>query len=423
MPKIALTDAFVRGSKSVTGDLVEWSDARERGLSLRVTAAGVKSWTFRYHDFSGKRKRISLGRADDLSLANARAAAAAERTKVHAGIDPSAQRKSQKAKATATRFDTVEGVGKLYFEAAATGRHKPNGRPKKDATIKDERRYFDLHIVKEFGREKLADLTRDRIQAFVDKLAEKRSSGAARQSRIVLQGIYSFALWREIVSADPCKFVTSPRYEQRERVLSDAELKIIWNALSGAHELEDVTISRKVSLSVLIAAVTLQRRGEVTGMMRDELDFNAKTWTIPSSRTKNRRTHVVPLSNLATKLIMEAVALAEGHAEVFPSPQESAGSIQPAAMSHAFRRLAKHLKVTGVRPHDLRRTGATNLTSERIGTSRFIVSQVLNHTSDTGGTAAITAVYDRNAYLPEKRRALESWSDLLGQIVADGVEL
>jgi hypothetical protein len=69
-------------------------------------------------------------------------------------------------------------------------------------------------------------------------------------------------------------------------------------------------------------------------------------------------------------------------------------------------------------PHDLRRTGATALTSERIGIQRFIVSRVLNHASDTGDAAAVTAVYDRHAYLPEKRKALDAWAALLTEIAA-----
>lgn len=57
------------------------------------------------------------------------------------------------------------------------------------------------------------------------------------------------------------------------------------------------------------------------------------------------------------------------------------------------------------------------MTSERLGVPRFHVSCVLNHISDTGGAAAVTAVYDRNVYLPEKRRALDKWAARLLEIV------
>ena len=68
-------------------------------------------------------------------------------------------------------------------------------------------------------------------------------------------------------------------------------------------------------------------------------------------------------------------------------------------------------------PHDLRRTGATNLTGEQLEFTRFTVSKVLNHASDTGGVAAVTSVYDQNEYLAEKRRALSAWALRVLEIV------
>ncbi len=57
---------------------------------------------------------------------------------------------------------------------------------------------------------------------------------------------------------------------------------------------------------------------------------------------------------------------------------------------------------------------------ERLGFPRFTVSKVLNHASDTGNAASVTSVYDRNEYLPEKRRALDAWAIRLLEIVEDG---
>lgn len=76
------------------------------------------------------------------------------------------------------------------------------------------------------------------------------------------------------------------------------------------------------------------------------------------------------------------------------------------------------LELPPATPHDLRRTGATNLTSERAGVPPFLVSQVLGHAGDTGGAAAVTGRhYDLNDYLVEKRRALDAWEELLTAIV------
>jgi len=417
MPKTTLTDAFVRGNKCVTGDLVEWSDAKERGLALRVTAAGVKSWTFRYHDAAGNRKRISLGRLDDLSLNEARAAAGAERQKLHGGLDPSTVRKNAKAVAVATKLETVEQIGERYFSECIHGRHRPGGRPKRQATITAEKGYFDRIVMPKLGREPLGSLTRSRLQTFINEVVDARSQSVARQCRVVLQGIYTFAIWQEIVQTNPVQFVTARQGAARDTVLTDPQLKAVWNGFDHAHLSKETFVSRSVCLAVMLAAVTLQRRGEVSGLRRDELDLSARLWTIPGHRTKNHRTHVVPLSPLAVKLIEEATVLAGDSPFVFPTPRSREAPILPAAISHAFRRVCDGAALEGITPHDLRRTGATNLTSELIGTPRFIVSKVLNHISDSGDGAAVTAIYDRNAYLPEKRRALDAWAVLLARIV------
>jgi integrase len=106
----------------------------------------------------------------------------------------------------------------------------------------------------------------------------------------------------------------------------------------------------------------------------------------------------------------------------FPS-RSTDGPITRHAFTRAMKRMTNVLGIPDATPHDFRRTGATNITSERIGIPRFIVSRVLNQISDTGGAATVTGVYDRNEYLPEKRRALNGWSDLLQEIFSTSGEV
>jgi integrase len=422
MPKVALTDAFCRSAKPQAGKLTEFADTKERGLSLRVTPQGVKSRTFRYRTPANEQKRISLGRLDDVPLAAARAAVVAERAKLHSGQDPAAARRAAKQKAMQTgRLETVAEVGIRYFTEAAAGRHRPNARQKRQSTLKSERYYFDKHVLPRLGKEKLSDLTRARVQAFVSGGADEHAPSTARQCKVVLQGLYSFAIWQEIVVLNPCQFVTVPQFQTRERVLTDSEFMALWRALRDVETADGVHVSRSVAVAILLAAVTLQRRAEVTGMRRNEIDRGSRLWIIPGNRTKNHRTHIVPLSPLALELIDEAEALAGESQYLFPSPRKTDEPIGPSALSHAFRRLTANAGIRGIRPHDLRRTGATALTSERLSVSRFVVSRLLNHASDTGDTAAVTGIYDRNSYLPEKRRALEAWAGELTRITSSNI--
>jgi integrase len=173
-----------------------------------------------------------------------------------------------------------------------------------------------------------------------------------------------------------------------------------------------------VGTALCLALVTLQRGGEVVGLHADEVDCQGRLWIIPGERTKNHRTHAVPLSSLALELLGKAFRKRDWKGFAFPSPR-SEGPITRGALTRAAARLCKIAGIDDATPHDFRRTGTTNLTSERVGVSRFIASRVINHLSDTGGAAAVTSVYDRNEYLAEKRRALDAWAALLQEIVAD----
>jgi integrase len=175
--------------------------------------------------------------------------------------------------------------------------------------------------------------------------------------------------------------------------------------------------------------LTLQRRGEVVGMRFADLDLRANVWTIPGATTKNHRTHVVPLSPQAVAAIEAALSLRSGQGRaspfVLPSPRSRDEAVGAMALTHAWRRLLPHVLVgpderplANATPHDLRRTGATNLTSERIGVSRFVVSRLLNHSD--ASSSSVTAIYDRNEYLAEKRQALNAWAELLSTIVQGG---
>ncbi len=65
--------------------------------------------------------------------------------------------------------------------------------------------------------------------------------------------------------------------------------------------------------------------------------------------------------------------------------------------------------------HDLRRTAATEM--GRLGASRFIIGKVLNHAD-----RSVTGIYDRHAYLAEKRQALDGWAGYLGELTRPAAE-
>ena len=421
MPKQALTDAFVASLKPTPGKRVDYWDTKTPGLHMRISATGSKTWAVRYRSpDADKQPRLSLGPYPAISLADARKLARVAVAKIAQGEDPSAEKRKRRQRRATSSLRTVEAISIRYFKAARKGRHRKNGKPKRESTLGNEQWCYDRYIKPKFSTDLLGDLTRTDVQDFVDDIADEHSLSSAQLCLVVLRQFFTYAIFTETLSQNPCLLVEVAAFNSRERVLSHDELRAIWNAAEAPGTVEGLRMSRQLGIAIQLAAVTLQRRGEVAGMHVGELDLDGKTWLIPGARTKNKRPHLVPLSDLAVGLIRAATADADedstGH--VFPSPRKEDSAIKPAALTRAFSRILVKLKIKNARVHDLRRTGSTALTSEAIGIPRFVVSKVLNHSSDTGDGAAVTGVYDRHAYISEKRRALDAWAMELESIVA-----
>ena len=309
--------------------------------------------------------------------------------------------------------DLIEG----YFEAAEKGRHRPNARPKRNCTLAHERDYFIRLIRPRFGKRPVSELTRAEVQRFLDEIGV-RSLATARHCRAIIRQAFNYAIRAEAIDKNPAQLTEVARGKSRERVLSDEELNAIWKVLEAPGKVVGLDLAPRTALALKLALLTLQRGGEVVGIHAREIDRRTKLWTLPGERVKNHRTHVVPLSDAALDALGGAFGSETWAGFAFPSPRDRRRPMTRHALSRAMQRLGVAIEIPDATPHDFRRTGATAITSERIGVPRFIVSRVLNQVSDTGGAAAVTGVYDRNEYLSDKRKALDAWAALLADIVS-----
>ena len=185
------------------------------------------------------------------------------------------------------------------------------------------------------------------------------------------------------------------------------------------------TSIRATSACKIVRLSAGQRRTEVAGMHRDELDLDAGLWTLPGNRvvkgklthgrTKNGREHVVPLTGSAITLVREAIALAGASEFVFPSPRDEAraGHIHGEAVSKAMRRLrGSVLEADDITAHDPRRTLRTFLGEHDVPDE--VADRVLNHTRPGVGNQH----YNHARMQPQVRNALEMWATHVDRLVA-----
>jgi integrase len=200
-----------------------------------------------------------------------------------------------------------------------------------------------------------------------DEVTARGAAVEANRQIDLIRGIYSWAIGRRLISINPAARLPSNPERSRERVLSPDEIHAFW------HSLERISIHAPTRMAIKLLLLTGQRAGEITGARTDEVDLGRAAWTIPRSRTKNGRTHMVPLSGSAAALFAEALKTARD-GFVFPSPKEGQAMTRR-ALSRAISRNRIEIGVGAFTPHDLRRTVASLMAAA--GIDRLVVSKVL----------------------------------------------
>jgi integrase len=437
MPALNLTNAFIKGTKCPNGQkLIEYRDTEVRGLELRVSVKGSKSWRLHYTRRSdGKRRVVGLGSYPALPLKEARTRAKG----LQSEVESAETRADPAAKAQAVRqAQTFAEVSAEWFE-----RHGiPNKSPR---TLRDDRSMMDRYILPHIGAMKAVEVTKRDVIRLLDAVAAAPDArvldgGAGRKmthrpNRVfeLVRSIFRWAVGRDLLKVDPTWGLQPPikKEEERERNLSVEEIAQFWAALDRT-PLErrtvrgkprgvrvvgegDVPLTRMTALAMKLALVTGQRISEVTGIELKEIDFNpsAPVWTVPGKRTKNRKPNRVALSPLALFVIAQAKELAGESAWLFPSPTNE-GPIGPHAATKALDRARSSIGLEDFRIHDLRRTAATRMAE--LGISPHTISLILNHASARKGSVT-SKVYVQYSYDREKRGALEAWGTKLEEVL------
>jgi integrase len=159
-------------------------------------------------------------------------------------------------------------------------------------------------------------------------------------------------------------------------------------------------------------------------MTRSELE--GPTWTIPGSRTKNKRTHTVPMPPMATEIITGVRVIAGEAGYIFTTTGEtpvSGFNHAKAAIDRAMLTAARHecledadkVTIAPWRLHDLRRTAITGMA--RAGADVHVIERAVNHIS--GSFGGIVGVYQKHKFEAEKKAALEAWAKLIASIIGE----
>jgi integrase len=404
-----MTDRFVASAKAGEGGRTDYFDAVTRGLVLRVSAGGHRTWSYFFTSpATGKRARVALGDYPAVTLADARGKTLEHATQVADRDDPREVKRAEE-RARAGSATTVSRLIDLYV-----------ADPEKAAlrSIDEIARRLRRNVVPVIGDAGLSALRRRDVRDVTEGIARR---GAPIEAARVFEDIRAMLRWavqHDYLDNSPIEGMAKPAGSKpRERVLSDGEIATLWTGLAAA-------LPRSVQCQRIIrlCLITGQRVGEVAGMTRGELDLPTREWRLPGSRTKNGYPHVVPLSDLASAIVRQALADVSDGEFLFPCGKDHlsgaavARTIVRANDADENRPLGR-FGIASWSAHDLRRTCLTNMA--RLGVAPHVIGAVANHRSVTKASVTM-AHYVTYSYAPEKRAALDLWAERLAAIVGGG---
>jgi integrase len=337
-----------------------------------------------------KQRKLKLGDANKLGVRQARKKAEELFAKITLGQDPQGERKQERAGPTLTLRAALEKYVEMKEAEAREGTYR---------SIKVTRLY--LLGARYFGplhKLGISQITRQAIAARLHEIRQASSDVTAGRARAQLTAAFTRLMQEGIAEQNPC-IGTKGQTErpQRDRVLSEDELRSVWNACDM-----NTDFGKIVRLLILTGC----RREEIGGLRWSEIDFDKGQINLPAVRTKNGRPHTLALPKIALDIL---ASVPQMHDRDYVFGVRSVGF-------RSWQQAMARFKPDGVdpfKPHDLRRSTATHMAE--VGVPPHIVEAVLNHVS--GHKGGIAGVYNRAKYQKPMAQALARWADHVQGIV------
>jgi integrase len=368
----------------------------------------------------GRQIRRTIGTTDSHKLSEARDEARKIIADAAKGMD-TASREARRAAARAAQV-AAERASADSFRSCVEGYLNDPGRrggaKMKSRTLVEQR--LENHAMPRFGDRPIGEIARSEIKDLLRDLVKAGKPTAANRLLGNLKLVFKWAVEGDKIESSPIVDLERPADESsRDRVLTDAELVEIWRGCEG--------LSRAHAGAIRLMLLTGARRSEAGGLRRSELADGV--WNLPAARSKNGRPHIVPLSDLVRQIV-EGVPQIEGADLVFTLDGETAingwskikarldkviGQARAAASGETYES-EKHDLSPHWTFHDLRRTLVTGMI-ESLGIAPHVVEAVVNHVSGQS-RAGVAGVYNRSVLLPQRREALQAWSQHIAGLVA-----
>lgn len=355
MPNLLINDRNIKNllSQSTSPKGERHYDLKLAGFGVWVSSKKTLSFFLRYR-IHGIEKFFKIGRYPEWSAMTARQEAEKLKVDIDKGIDPLNRRQNERNAPT---------YSELWSEYCVQIKSR-----KAEMAQRDEDSMARDYILPAIGRKRVKDIDHIDLSKLHRHITDLGRPYRANRVLEVVRGSLNLAIQLKWIDSNPAIGFKKNPENPRERYLSEEEMQSLHMALLND---EDQRQSNVVKLLLLTGA----RLGEVLKAEWEQFNLDKGTWTKPSSHTKQRRLHHVPLSSAAIDLLQEIQRTTNSR---FVFPQINNPEAHIVDIKRLWTRLMKRTGIKNFRIHDLRHTYASCLVSN--GLSLPIVGKLLGHT-------------------------------------------
>ena len=390
-----LTDVAIRSAKP---DSKPFKLADGGGMFLLVSPAGGKLWRLKYR-FDGKEKLLALGAYPEITLLKARERREAARRLLADGIDPSEQRRAEKAEKQAKNENTFEAVARSWYKTKSVMWTAAYG----DRLL----RRLERDLFPAIGRRPIADITPVELLATLRKIEARGAIETAHRARSDAGQIFRYAVAEGKAERDIASDLSdalSPKIVTHlPAVTEPAKVAELLRALDG------YSGSFIVECAIKLAPLVFVRPGELRKALWSDVDLDAAEWRYVVSKTKTP--HIVPLATQAVAILRTLHEVTGRGRYVFPCARGSDRPMSDNAILAAMRRSG--IPAEEMTGHGFRAMARTILDEVLGFRPDFIEHQLAHAVKDPNGRA-----YNRTAHLADRKKMMQNWADYLDKLKA-----
>lgn len=368
------------------------------GLYLEVSPNGGKWWRLKYR-FGGKEKRVSLGVYPDVGLKEARDRRDDARKLLANDIDPSENRKAQKAAKVERTANSFEVVAREWFE-----KHSANWS---DNHANRTIRRLERDIFPWIGGTAIAEITAPQLLDTVRRIEKRGALETAHRALGNCGQVFRYAVATGRAERDPSADLRGALPPVKgTHFASVTEPNKVAEVLRA---LDDYEGTLTVRCALRLAPLVFVRPGELRHAQWEDMDLEKAEWRYTVTKTNTQ--HIVPLSHQAVEILKELHPLTGRGRFVFPGARSAKRPMSDNAILAAMRRMG--ISKEEMSGHGFRAMARTIL-DEILGfRPDFIEHQLAHMVRDPNGRA-----YNRTAHLPARRKMMQDWADYLDKIKA-----